>query len=93
MRYRKLQLDMLNKLHETDFDVDMDLNLWHPDRKYIDYLFSLNSFIISPNEQSDTICTFKVKGAEDIVDITIFCNKEDAKYLQKKIREKGGDKK
>ena len=87
IRYRKLQLDMLNKLHETDFDIDMHLDLWHPDRRCIDHLFSLEGFSVDPNDKSNTICSFNSRE-RNVVSITIFCNDEDAEYLQTQIKKR-----
>ena len=84
-----LQTTMLNKLHESGCPVNIEISLWRPDRKWVDYVFSLNDFIFRENPPD--ICTFKSEMSTDsfsTVEITLFCKPEDADYLSKKIKQR-----
>jgi len=83
-----LQTNMLNKLHESKCPVNVDIDLWHPNREWIDYFFSLNNFKVDPNLPN--ICRFiserKTYGFPTFK-VTVFCKLEDADYLKNKINQ------
>ena len=84
-----LQTNMLNKLHESGCTMDMELSLWRPDRKWVDYLFSLENFTV--RESSEDIYTFNSKmgtGSFPTVSITLFSRQEDVDYIKKKIKQR-----
>ena len=84
-----LQTNMLNKLHESGCTVDIELSIWRPDRKWVDYLFSLENFTVRKN--SGGICTFSSKigaGSFPTVEVVVFSRQEDADYLSKKIKQR-----
>ena len=91
---KELQVYILSKVHESDCNVNMHIDLWYPSRKWIDYIFSMDAFTFCPHPETRTICTFNSLSQTDsfkTVIITMFCTQEDKEYLQKKIKEKGGD--
>ena len=83
-----LQTNMLNKLQESGCAINVDIDIWHPDREWIDYFFSLEDFVVSPNPPN--ICSFISNMQTDhfhTVRVTMFCLTDDADYLSKKINQ------
>ena len=84
-----LQTNLLNKLHESGYAINVDIDMWRPDREWIDYLFSLKDFTIRENPPN--ICSFDSNLQTDhnrTVSITAFCRPEDADYLATKIKQR-----
>ena len=84
-----LQTNMLNKLHESGCAMNMELSIWRPDRKWVDYLFSLKGFTFHDNPPN--ICSFSSNmstGSFSTVKITLFGKLGDEDYLNTKIKER-----
>lgn len=89
----EMQKQTLERVHKMKCDTEMQLGVWRPERKDLDYLLSVEGFEFHTYKDDSQILTLisheRPKNLYfPLMTINIFCKHEDAEHLQTKLKQR-----
>ena len=90
------QIELLGKIFKTRARFEVEVNVWNPGIPELKRLLNMGHVRIRRNDERENTTIFTIFFGHILpsfaaVEVTFFCNEEEAKFMREYYKEKGGE--